>query len=63
MRVMVIVKASKESEAGAMPSQEMLAAMGTYNEELVKAGSCWAARDWRRARREGASASRAGSGR
>ncbi|MEZ5352794.1 MAG: YciI family protein [Bryobacteraceae bacterium] len=38
MRVMVIVKASKESEAGVMPSTEMLAAMGKYNEELVKAG-------------------------
>ncbi len=38
MRVMVIVKASKESEAGVMPSQELLAQMGKYNEELVKAG-------------------------
>ena len=38
MRVMVIVKASKESEAGIMPSTELLAAMGNYNEELVKAG-------------------------
>ncbi len=38
MRVMVIVKASDESEAGIMPSQELLAAMGNYNEELVKAG-------------------------
>ena len=38
MRVMVIVKASKESEAGQMPSQELLAAMGQYNEQLVKAG-------------------------
>ena len=38
MRVMVIVKASKESEAGVMPSSELLAAMGNYNEELVKAG-------------------------
>ena len=35
---MVIVKASKESEAGVMPSAELLAAMGKYNEELVKAG-------------------------
>jgi hypothetical protein len=35
---MVIVKASKESEAGIMPSTELLAAMGNYNEELVKAG-------------------------
>ena len=38
MRVMVIVKASKESEAGVLPSTEMLANMGKYNEELVKAG-------------------------
>ena len=38
MRVMVIVKATEESEAGKMPSTELLAAMGQYNEELVKAG-------------------------
>ena len=38
MRVMVIVKASKESEAGVMPSQRLLADMGKFNEELVKAG-------------------------
>src|SRR4249919_4220297 len=38
MRVMVMVKATKESEAGQMPSQELLTAMGNYNEELVKAG-------------------------
>ena len=38
MRVMVIVKASRESEAGEMPDQELLAAMGNYNDELVKAG-------------------------
>ena len=38
MRFMIIVKASKDSEAGKMPSQELLAAMGRYNEELVKAG-------------------------
>lgn len=38
MRVMVIVKATKSSEAGELPSQELLAAMGQYNEELVKAG-------------------------
>ena len=38
MRVMVIVKASKESEAGVLPSSEMLGAMGKYNEELAKAG-------------------------
>lgn len=38
MRVMVIVKANEESEAGIMPSQKILADMGKYNEELVKAG-------------------------
>ena len=38
MRFMIMVKASKDSEAGKMPSQELLAAMGKYNEELVKAG-------------------------
>ncbi|QIB08065.1 YciI family protein [Pseudomonas fluorescens] len=38
MRFMVIVKTSPESEAGQMPSEELLAAMGAYNEELVKAG-------------------------
>ena len=38
MRFMVMVKATEESEAGQMPGQEMLAAMGRYNEELVKAG-------------------------
>ena len=38
MRVMVIVKASQASEAGAMPDGELLAAMGRFNEELVKAG-------------------------
>lgn len=38
MRVMVIVKATTESEAGKMPTTELLTAMGQYNEELVKAG-------------------------
>ena len=38
MRVMVIIKATRESEAGQMPSTELLAAMGNFNEELVKAG-------------------------
>src|SRR6187200_1775889 len=38
MRVMVIVKATKNSEAGVMPSEKLLAEMGKYNEELVKAG-------------------------
>src|SRR5260370_3218212 len=38
MRVMVIVKANKDSEAGILPSTEILTKMGKYNEELVKAG-------------------------
>lgn len=38
MRMMVIVKASQDSEAGKLPSQELLEAMGKYNEELVNAG-------------------------
>lgn len=38
MRVMVMVKATTDSEAGTMPSTELLAAMGAFNEELVKAG-------------------------
>lgn len=38
MRVMVLVKATKDSEAGIMPSTELLEAMGKYNEELVDAG-------------------------
>src|SRR5206468_5696452 len=38
MRFMVIVKANKESEAGILPDQKILTAMGKYNEELVKAG-------------------------
>ena len=38
MRFMVIVKANQDSEAGVMPGTELLAAMGKYNEELVKAG-------------------------
>jgi len=38
MRFMMLVKANAESEAGVLPSREMLAAMGKYNEELIKAG-------------------------
>jgi hypothetical protein len=38
MKFMILVKATKDSEAGVMPSTELLAAMGKYNEELVKAG-------------------------
>jgi hypothetical protein len=43
MRFMVLVKGNKESEAGVMPTQEILEAMGKYNEELVKAGVMLAA--------------------
>jgi hypothetical protein len=52
MRVMVIVKATEETEAGVMPSHELLAEMGKYNDELVKAGVMLAG--------EGLSASSAG---
>src|SRR5919106_674560 len=38
MRFMIIVKASKDSEAGVMPSQKLLTEMGKFNEELAKAG-------------------------
>jgi hypothetical protein len=38
MRFMIIVKATKDSEAGVMPSEQLLTEMGKYNEELVKAG-------------------------
>ena len=38
MRFMIIVKATRESEAGVLPNEALLAAMGKYNEELVKAG-------------------------
>ncbi|MGH6794653.1 MAG: YciI family protein [Methylocella sp.] len=38
MKFMILVKATKDSEAGVMPSERLLAAMGKYNEELVKAG-------------------------
>ncbi|PYV24531.1 MAG: dehydrogenase [Acidobacteria bacterium] len=43
MRFMVIVKANKDSEAGALPDEKILTAMGKYNEELVKAGVMLAA--------------------
>ncbi|MEO8379963.1 MAG: YciI family protein [Acidobacteriota bacterium] len=43
MRVMVIVKANADSEAGVMPSERLLTEMGQYNEELVKAGIMQAA--------------------
>jgi hypothetical protein len=43
MKFMVIVKANKDSEAGVMPSEELMTAMGNFNEELVKAGVLLAA--------------------
>ncbi len=43
MRVMVLVKADKNSEAGIMPDEEIFAKMGAYNEELIKAGIMLAA--------------------
>lgn len=43
MRVMVMVKATSESEAGKMPSKELITAMGNFNEELIKAGILLAA--------------------
>lgn len=43
MKFMVIVKASRDTEAGVMPSTELLAAMGRFNEEMVKAGVMLAA--------------------
>lgn len=39
MRFMTIVKATKDSEAGVMPSEQLLTKMGKFNEELVKAGA------------------------
>ncbi len=54
MRVMMIVKASKESEAGVMPSADELDAMGKYNGELVKAGVLLAGKACIRARRASA---------
>ena len=43
MKVVVLVKANKESEDGVMPSAELLRAMGAYNDELIKAGIVLAA--------------------
>ena len=55
MRVMVIVKATTESEAGGLPSKEMLTRMGQYNEELVTAGIMLAAEGLRPSARAPAS--------
>jgi hypothetical protein len=43
MKFMILVKASRDSEAGILPSQQLLAAMGKYNEELARAGVLLAA--------------------
>ncbi len=51
MRFMVIVKASKNSEAGMMPSEKLLAEMGKFNEELTKAGVMLATEGCKRVRR------------
>jgi hypothetical protein len=56
MRFCVMVRATKDSESGAMPSEKMLAEMGRYNEELVKAGVMLAAKGCTPVRRERASA-------
>jgi hypothetical protein len=48
MRFMLLVKADKDSEAGVLPSKELLAAMGKYNEEMVRRASCSRARGSRR---------------
>ncbi len=61
MRVMVLVKANEDSEAGVMPSEELLTAMGKFNEELVNAGVMLAATGLRRARKALACASRRAS--
>ena len=58
MKFMMIVKASKDSEAGVMPSEELLSAMGKYNEELMKAGVLRDFPGFSRARRAHASGSR-----
>ena len=61
MRFMIIRKADKNTEAGVLPSQELLAAMMKYNEELVKAGVMLQGEGSSRARRARASGPTAGS--
>jgi hypothetical protein len=63
MRFMVMVKATKDSEAGKMPSEELLSAMAKFNEEMVKAGVMLDATGCSRARRAHASGSPAPSAR
>ena len=62
MRFMVIVKATKSSEAGVLPSEELLTAMGKYNDELTKAGVILAGEGLHPSSRERASGSRARNG-
>jgi hypothetical protein len=50
MRFMILLKSDASVEAGAIPSEEYLAAMLTFNEELVKAGGCWRARGFTQVR-------------
>ncbi len=59
MKVMVLVKATKDSEAGVMPTQTLLAEMGKFNEELVKAGVMLAGEGCARVLKESACSSRA----
>ena len=61
MRFMMIVKANEDSEAGVMPSEELIAAMTKYNEELVKAGVLLDLRGSSRARRARVSSSPEGN--
>jgi hypothetical protein len=63
MKVMVLIKASADSEAGVMPGEQLLAEMGKYNEALATAGILLSARGCSPARRTGASGSRARIGR
>ncbi len=63
MRVMVIIKATKDSEAGTMPSQQLITEMGKFDEELVNAGVMLAGEGLHPSARESASDSRAGTAR
>ena len=61
MRFMIIVKATKDSEAGVMPEDKLIAAMATYHEELAKRVRCSMLPGSRGVRRVGASSTREGS--
>jgi hypothetical protein len=62
MRFMILIKATKDSEAGVMPSEQLLIEMGKFNEELVKSGGCLPARGSIRAPRARVSGSLEASG-